>query len=277
MSPSEASRIMDPDLQTFSTRPIQVSSETIGGGHPLVLLAGPGAIETERQASSLAEKLVEAARDADVPFIWTASVERAHPTFGFADGLEVLRGIRQRLAVPVATEVYEIDQVGAAAEVVDLLQIPGDLSRRVELVVEAARTGKPVNIVKGPRLSTEDSLHLVEQATGAGNWNVILTERGTSIGDDERLVVDFRGFAAMRESGFPLIFDASRSLRDGASERPFSEALALASVAVGVDGVLLIVHEDGGSATGSFDSCPLSLLPKLLRRLKRIEPSQETL
>jgi 2-dehydro-3-deoxyphosphooctonate aldolase (KDO 8-P synthase) len=257
------------------TRPIQVGSVTIGGGHPFVLLAGPALLEGAGNPLALAEKLVALTRELDVPFIFKSTSAREDPrSADFATTLSILREIRSRFAIPVSVELREREQVAQGAETANLLHIPGDLSRQTDLLSAAAGTGRPVSIEKGPFLAPWDAVHILEKVSSVGNWNVMITECGSSFGYDRR-VVDFPGFSVMRETGFPLLLDVSRSFSapslDARPGRGLEGGLAEAALAVGVDGVSLVVHDNDTEPVGRASSCSIEDLPARLRRLKQIE------
>jgi len=262
--------------------PIRMGDIVIGGGTPFVLIAGPCVIESERHASELAARLTELTRRLQVPFIFKASYDKANRTSGRSfrgpgldEGLRVLAGIKARLGVPILTDVHEPSHARAAAEVVDVLQIPAFLSRQTDLLVAAAKTGRVVNIKKGQFLAPDDVRHAVAKVIDAGNPRVIVTERGTSFGY-HNLVVDMRAFPIMRrEAGLPVVFDVTHSLQlpgggDGvtAGLAQYIEPLASAGVAAGVDGVFLEVHEEPSRAkSDAQNALPLDRLEPLLRRL----------
>jgi len=262
--------------------PIRMGDIVIGGGTPFVLIAGPCVIESERHASELAARLTELTRRLQVPFIFKASYDKANRTSGRAfrgpgldEGLRVLAGIKARLRVPILTDVHEPSHARAAAEVVDVLQIPAFLSRQTDLLVAAAKTGRVINIKKGQFLAPDDVRHAVAKVIDAGNPRVIVTERGTSFGY-HNLVVDMRAFPIMRrEAGLPVVFDVTHSLQlpgggDGvtAGLAQYIEPLASAGVAAGVDGVFLEVHEEPSRAkSDAQNALPLDRLEPLLRRL----------
>jgi 2-dehydro-3-deoxyphosphooctonate aldolase (KDO 8-P synthase) len=256
-----------------------------GGGSPFVLIAGPCVIESEAHATNLAAQLVDITARVGVPFIFKASYDKANRTSGrsfrgpgLEDGLRVLASIKTRFDVPLLTDIHEADQAGAAADVVDVLQIPAFLSRQTDLIVAAARTGRVVNIKKGQFLAPDDVGHAVAKVVDAGNSRVIVTERGTSFGYHD-LVVDMRGFPIMRAQGFPVVFDVTHSLQlpgggDGvtAGLGQYIEPLAAAGVAAGVDGVFLEVHEDPSRArSDAQNALRLERLEPLLRRLMAID------
>jgi 2-dehydro-3-deoxyphosphooctonate aldolase (KDO 8-P synthase) len=193
------------------TRPIQVGSATIGGGHPFVLLGGPALVDGRGDPFAVAERLDTLTRELDVPFIFKSAAPGDLDPTEFEKSVSLLREIRSRFAIPVCVELRDTGQVDRGAEAANLLHIPSDLCRQTDLLGAAARTGRPVSIEKGPFLAPWDAVHILEKVSSVGNWNVMLIECGSSFGYDRR-VVDFPGFEVMREAGFPFLFDASRSL-----------------------------------------------------------------
>jgi 2-dehydro-3-deoxyphosphooctonate aldolase (KDO 8-P synthase) len=265
--------------------PVTIGEIAIGGGRPLVLIAGPCVIESESHAGEIAARLVASTRRLGVPFIFKASFDKANRTAGTSfrgpgldEGLRVLAGIKSKYDVPILTDVHEPSQAGAAAEVADVLQIPAFLSRQTDLIVAAAKTGRVVNIKKGQFLAPDDVRHAVAKAVAAGNSRVIVTERGTSFGY-HNLVVDMRAFPMMRALGVPVVFDVTHSLQlpgggDGvtAGQAEYIEPLASAGVAAGVDGVFLEVHDNPSRAkSDAQNALSLDRLEPLLRRLMAID------
>jgi 2-dehydro-3-deoxyphosphooctonate aldolase (KDO 8-P synthase) len=258
------------------TRAVRVGPVTVGGGHPLVLIGGPCAIEDEKHALMTAERLAAIAADHGVPFIYKSSYDKANRSSlggyrgpGLREGLRILRRVRERVGVPVLSDVHQVEEVGPAAEVLDVLQIPAFLCRQTDLLVAAARTGRPVNVKKGQFLAPDDMRHVVAKLVDSGNPNVLLTERGTTFGY-HNLVVDMRGLVQMRELGYPVVFDATHSVQlPGAAgdrsggERRYVPALARAAVAVGVDALFMEMHEDPDRTLA--DGRPLSDGPNMLR------------
>jgi 2-dehydro-3-deoxyphosphooctonate aldolase (KDO 8-P synthase) len=211
-----------------------------------------------------------------VPFIYKSSYDKANRSSiegyrgpGLDEGLRILRRVREAVGVPVLSDVHDVSEVAAAADVLDVLQIPAFLARQTDLVLAAARTGKPVNIKKPQFVAPEDMGQVVAKARSTGNEAIVLTERGTSFGY-HNLVVDMRGLVRMREFGCPLVFDATHSVqlpgargdRSG-GERRFVPALARAAVAVGVDALFMEMHEDPDRTLP--DGRPLSDGPNMLR------------
>lgn len=224
----------------------------LGGGGPLALIAGPCVIENEEHVRSLAREI----RARVGTFLFKASFDKANRTSvsayrgpGLREGLRILAALRREERLPVLTDIHTPDQAGPAAEAADVIQIPAFLCRQTDLLVEAGRTGRAVNIKKGQFLAPEDLRHAVDKVLSTGNERVLVTERGTSFGY-HNLVVDLRGLVRMREWGWPVVFDATHSVQlpggagaasGGAPE--FIEPLARAAVAAGVDAVFAEVHE----------------------------------
>jgi 2-dehydro-3-deoxyphosphooctonate aldolase (KDO 8-P synthase) len=265
--------------------PVSLGDISIGGGRPFVLIAGPCVIESEQHATDLAGRLAEIARRTRVPFIFKASYDKANRTSGRSfrgpgldEGLRVLAGIKSRLHVPILTDIHEPAHAAAAADVVDVLQIPAFLSRQTDLLVAAAKTGRVVNIKKGQFLAPDDVKHAIAKVNVAGNDRVIITERGVSFGY-HNLVVDMRAFPMMRALGVPVVFDVTHSLQlpgggDGvtAGQAEFIEPLASAGVAAGVDGVFVEVHEEPSRAkSDAQNALRLDKVESLLRRLTAID------
>jgi 2-dehydro-3-deoxyphosphooctonate aldolase (KDO 8-P synthase) len=264
--------------------PIQFAGLTVGGGSPLLLIAGPCVIEGEAHAVDIALAVRDIARRAGVQYIFKASYDKANRTSGRSfrgpgidEGLRVLARVRDAAGVPILTDVHEPWQAARAAEVADVLQIPAFLVRQTDLVVAAAKSGRVVNLKKGQFLAPGDMRHAIEKVTAAGNRQVIVTERGFSFGYNN-LVVDMRVFPIMRRFGFPVVYDVTHSLQlpgagDGvtAGQAEFIEPLASAGVAAGVDGVFMEVHERPEQAkSDAQNALRLDLLEGLLDRLVRI-------
>jgi 2-dehydro-3-deoxyphosphooctonate aldolase (KDO 8-P synthase) len=259
-----------------TTRAVRVGGITIGGGAPLVLIGGPCAIENEKHALMTAERLAAIAAGHGVPFIYKSSYDKANRSSvgayrgpGLTEGLRILRRVREAVGVPVLSDVHQVTEIAPAAEVLDVLQIPAFLCRQTDLVLAAARTGKPVNVKKGQFLAPGDMKNVVDKVLSTGNKNVLLTERGTSFGY-HNLVVDMRGLADMRELGYPVVFDATHAVQlpGGAGdrsggERKYVPALARAAVAFGVDALFMEMHEDPDRTLE--DGRPLSDGPNMLR------------
>jgi len=264
--------------------PVRIGKFNAGAGQPLFLIAGPCVIESERHAFKMAERLSAAARKLGVPFIFKASYDKANRTSldsyrgpGLRRGLEILARIKKQYRVPVLTDVHEVSQVGPAAEVCDVLQIPAFLSRQTDLLVEAGRSGAVVNIKKGQFLSPWDIRHALRKVASTGNHRILVTERGTTFGYNN-LVVDLRGLAVMKDFGYPVILDVTHSLqlpggegRRSGGQPQFIETLARAGVAAGVDGVFLEVHDRPAQAlSDGANALPLGRVSPLVEKLRKL-------
>lgn len=256
--------------------------DVVLGGEALVLIAGPCVIEEEERVLRIASGLKEACAARGVPLIFKASFDKANRTSGgayrgpgLAEGLRILRRVRDALGLPVTTDVHEPGQAAVAAEVVDLLQVPAFLCRQTDLLRACAETGRPVNVKKGPFLAPEDLAHAIDKARGAGG--VAVTERGTTFGYHD-LVVDFRSLVRMRALGVPVVFDATHSTQRPAGlgaasggDRSLAPPLARAAVAVGVDAIFAEVHDDPAVARSDAASqLPLAAVPALLASLAAV-------
>jgi 2-dehydro-3-deoxyphosphooctonate aldolase (KDO 8-P synthase) len=233
----------------------------------------------------MAGAISDIARRVGIPYIFKASFDKANRTSGKSfrgpgldEGLRVLASIKARFGVPILTDIHEPAQAAAAADVVDVLQIPAFLCRQTDLLVAAAKTGRAVNIKKGQFLAPDDVKHAIAKVVDAGNPRVLLTERGTSFGY-HNLVVDMRAFPMMRAQGVPVVFDVTHSLQlpgggDGvtAGQSEYIVPLASAGVAAGVDGVFLEVHEEPARAkSDAQNALRLDALESLLQRLIAID------
>jgi 2-dehydro-3-deoxyphosphooctonate aldolase (KDO 8-P synthase) len=267
-----------------NVRQISAGSVVMGGGSPLVLIAGPCVIEGRAHALMIAESLAKIAQRVGIPFIFKASYDKANRTSllsfrgpGLEEGLKILSAVKTHVGVPILTDIHDASQAAAAAEVVDVLQIPAFLSRQTDLLVAAAKTGRTINIKKGQFLAPDDMKHAIAKVTGSGNAQVFVTERGFSFGY-HNLVVDMRAFPMLRSLGWPVVYDATHSLQlpgggDGvtAGQAEYIEPLAAAAVAAGVDGVFVEVHENPPEAkSDAQNALPLDRVEPLLRRLLRI-------
>jgi 2-dehydro-3-deoxyphosphooctonate aldolase (KDO 8-P synthase) len=267
------------------TETVPVGGVLFGGGRRFPLIAGPCVIENDQHPFVMAESIQAITASLGVPYVFKASWDKANRTSiegfrgpGLEHGLEILREVKRRFGVPVTTDVHEPHQAEKVAESVDLLQIPAFLSRQTDLLLACARTGRPVNVKKGQFLAPWDVNNAVEKMRSAGNPNVIVTERGACFGYNN-LVVDFRGFPIMRETGAPLVFDVTHSLqlpggagKSSSGQSRYIPELASAGVACGVDGIFMEVHDRPAEALSDGpNSCPLDVLPSVLKRLVAIE------
>ncbi len=271
---------------TNSTRSvIRVGNIPIGGGNPLVLIAGPCVVENREMILRSASGIRKAADAAGIPFIFKASYKKANRTSGASfrgldgdDALRILDEVRREMGIPVLTDVHSEAEVTAAAQAVDVLQIPAFLCRQTELLEAAGRSGKPVNIKKGQFLAPEDMRHQAEKVARTGNSNILLTERGTSFGY-HNLVVDMRSLVIMRESGYPVILDVTHSLQlpggndhSSGGQPEYIYPLARAGVAVGIDGVFIETHPEPSKALSDpATQLDLKLLEPLLKQIAAVD------
>lgn len=264
---------------------IQLQEVRIGGGAPLVLIAGPCVIESRKGCLELAKRLVQLAHEEEIPFIFKASYDKANRSSvdayrgpGLAAGLEVLDEVSATLKVPVLTDVHNAVDVAAAASVVDILQIPAFLCRQTDLLLAAGASGKPVNVKKGQFLAPWDMKNVAAKVASTGNKQIILTERGSSFGYNN-LVADMRSLLEMRELGYPVVFDATHSVqRPGgggtytAGDGKWAPYLARAAVAAGVDGVFIETHINPAKALSDKENAvPFKALRALWRQLRGID------
>jgi 2-dehydro-3-deoxyphosphooctonate aldolase (KDO 8-P synthase) len=264
----------------------QLANITVGGGE-LFLIAGPCVIESEEHTLRMARAVAEIARAAGVPAVFKASYDKANRTSlssfrgpGIREGLRILRRAGKESGLPVLTDVHSAEEAGHAGEVVDALQIPAFLCRQTDILVTAAKSGKPVNIKKGQFVAPGDMRHAVEKILQSGNKRAFVTERGASFGY-HNLVVDMRSIAIMQRFA-PVVFDATHSVQlpsagagdgDGGGavsggQPEFIPLLARAAVAAGCDGVFVEVHDNPAAAkSDGANALPLEKLPALLKEL----------
>lgn len=288
--------LLSDTMEDTRQKAFQVGRATFGDGR-LTIIAGPCVIESREHALMMARECASRARNAGLDFVYKSSFDKANRSsiksfrgLGMQEGLEVLLQVKTELGVSVLTDVHEVSQVAAVAEVVDVLQIPAFLSRQTDLVLEAARSGRAVNIKKGQFLAPLDARNIVDKARAVGCDRLLLTERGVSFGYNN-LVVDMRSFPIMREFGVPVVFDVTHSLQlpgglgyatGGQSE--YIEPLARAGVACGVDAVFMEVHDcperapsDGPNALPLERMEPLLVMLREIHELVKNRASQNTL
>src|SRR3954466_1318030 len=270
---------------------VDLGTVRFGNRLPLALIAGPCAMESRAHALEIASALKETTEKLGLGLVYKSSFDKANRTsaasargIGIGPALAVFAEIKERLGLPVTTDVHEIEQCAAVAEVVDILQIPAFLCRQTDLLVAAARTGRVVNVKKGQFLAPWDMANVARKITDAGNPKVMVTERGASFGYNT-LVSDMRALPIMAETtGAPVIFDAPHSVQQpggkgtsSGGERRFVPVLARAAVAVGVAGVFIETHEDPEKAPSDGPNMvPLREMESLLRELQefdRLAPS----
>jgi len=267
-------------------KPVKIArGVTAGGATPLFLIAGPCVIESEEKALALARKIKAVCAGLKLPFIFKASFDKANRSSlgsyrgpGIAQGLAVLERVKKELEVPVLSDVHEANQVARAAEVLDVIQIPAFLCRQTDLIVAAARTGKPLNLKKGQFLSPQEMENAVEKARSQGNERILLTERGTFFGYNN-LVFDVRSIPLMKRWGFPVVIDASHIVqrpggrgKASGGEAEFIPLMVRTGVAAGADGLFIEVHESPEKALSDRDNALImNKLEDVLRSALRIK------
>ena len=269
---------------------VAVGNVRFGNALPLALIAGPCALESRAHALETAAALKEIATRAGIGLVYKTSFDKANRTsgqsargLGLDAALPIFAEIRQTTGLPVLTDVHEAGQCARVAQAVDVLQIPAFLCRQTDLLVAAAETGRAVNVKKGQFLAPWDMANVVAKITGAGNANVLVTERGASFGYNT-LVSDMRALPILARTGAPVIFDATHSVQQpggqGASsggEREFVPVLARAAVAVGVAGVFIETHQDPDKAPSDGPNMiPIKALEPLLQSLKQFDALAKT-
>jgi 2-dehydro-3-deoxyphosphooctonate aldolase (KDO 8-P synthase) len=265
--------------------PVSAGAVTFGTGHPLAFVLGPCVIESAAHVLDMALALDEVARKLGVPLVFKASFDKANRTSlgsfrgpGLHDGLRALAAVKSRTGLTLLTDIHEPGQAAAAAEVVDILQIPAFLSRQTDLLLAAAGTGRAVNVKKAQFLAPRDMRHVVGKLVEGGTSRILLTERGSSFGYHD-LVVDMRSLPMMRELGYPVVFDVTHSLQlpgagDGVTMglAEYITPLAGAGVAAGVDAVFMEVHEDPARAkSDAANALRLDEVESLVRRLVAVD------
>lgn len=245
----------------MSARLVKVGNVSIGAAKPVVLIAGPCVIESEKSALRHAEKIKKVCDKLKIGFIFKSSYDKANRTSltsfrgpGLNEGLKILAKIKRELGLSVLSDVHNVEEAKAAGEILDCLQIPAFLSRQTDLAVAVAKTGKAVNIKKGQFLAPWNMEEAIRKVEASGNRRILLTERGVSFGYNN-LVVDFRSLNIMRRLGYPVIFDATHSVQlpgakgiSSSGEKQYVEALSRAAVAFGCDALFLEVHENPSQA-----------------------------
>lgn len=264
---------------------VRVGSISIGGEHPLVLIAGPCVIESEELVMQTARKLKEIASRVGMPLIFKSSYDKANRSSidsyrgpGLREGLAILQRVKQELGIPVLSDVHETHQIEAAADILDVIQIPAFLCRQTDLLVAAGRSGRTVNIKKGQFMAPQDMDAAARKVETAGDSHVMITERGTTFGY-HNLVVDMRSLGNIRETGRPVIFDATHSVQLPAAqgtasggERKFIPLLARAATAAGIDGLFMEVHPEPDKALCDGPNMwPLDRLEPLLKQVKAVD------
>ena len=264
---------------------IKLNDFIIGNNTGFVLIAGPCVLENEASAMDVAQYLQKLTAKLKIPFVFKASYDKANRTSissyrgpGLKEGLAILKHIKEKLDLPLLSDVHRFEEIDDAAKILDVLQVPAFLCRQTDFVMEVAKKAKIINIKKGQFLAPWDVVNIITKIRAAGNEKILLTERGTSFGYNN-LVFDVRSLPIMRETGNPVIFDATHAVQlpGGAGtasggERNMVPYLARAAVAAGVDGIFLEVHRDPEKALcDGSNSLYLDSLEELLTMLKRID------
>jgi len=260
---------------------------SIGSDQPLALIAGPCVIESEDFTLKMASEIAKICDRLQIPFIFKSSFDKANRTSvnsfrgqPLADGLRILQRVKDKIGVPVLTDIHESSQAAEVAEVVDVLQIPAFLCRQTDLLLAAAATGKTINVKKGQFLAPWDMKNVVKKLETGGAQNILLTERGTCFGYNT-LVVDFRSLPQMRELGYPVVFDATHRVQmpggqgdKSGGQRQFVPYLVRAAAAVGIDALFMEVHENPDIALSDGPNMiPLADLEGILKQVISIRQS----
>jgi len=263
---------------------VNVRNLAIGQRQPLAFIAGPCVIETHESCLKLADKLKTIFQKNKLPFIFKASYDKANRTSGNSyrgpgvkEGIKILADIKKRLDLPILSDVHSEEEIPIVSETLDIIQIPAFLCRQTDLILAAAKTGKPINIKKGQFLAPWDMKAVVEKVRSTGNEQILLTERGTCFGYNN-LVSDMRSLVIMRELGYPVIYDATHSVQlpggqgnVSGGERNMVMPLARAAVATGCDGLFLEVHENPEKAlSDAATMLSIEALPNLLEQVLEI-------
>ena len=264
---------------------VKLNSHTIGGEAGFILMAGPCVLENEAAAMDIAAYLKNLTDRLEIPFVFKASYDKANRTSvaayrgpGARAGLKILKNIREKIGVPVLSDVHRFEEIEEAAGVLDVMQVPAFLCRQTDFVVEVAKRAKIVNVKKGQFLAPWDVANIIGKIQSAGNENILITERGASFGYNN-LVFDVRALPIMRAMGYPVIFDATHSVQlpggmgtSSGGQRDMVPYLARAAVAAGVDGIFMEVHPDPEKALcDGANSLYLHSLEELLTTLKKID------
>ncbi|HSQ78182.1 MAG TPA: 3-deoxy-8-phosphooctulonate synthase [Nitrospirota bacterium] len=267
------------------TREIRFKNITIGGNNPFVLIAGPCVIESEKATLEAATRLKQMTAELGIPFIFKSSFDKANRSSaksyrgpGLREGLRILGRVGRELGLPLLSDVHRFEEIGPAAEVLDILQIPAFLCRQTDFITDVAKSGRVVNIKKGQFLAPWDIKNAAEKASSTGNDKIIITERGVSFGYNN-LVADMRALPIMRDLGYPVVFDATHSVQlpgaggvASSGDRKFVPHLTRAATAAGIDALFMEVHAcpdkalcDGPNMLG------LDELPALLKQVQQID------
>jgi 2-dehydro-3-deoxyphosphooctonate aldolase (KDO 8-P synthase) len=269
----------------MKVKSVKIGDVEIGKARPLVLIAGPCVIESGESSFQHARRIKEIAEKKNMPFIFKSSYDKANRSSvdsyrgpGLKKGLEVLKKIKKELGVPVLSDVHCVEEVDAAAEVLDCIQIPAFLCRQTDLILKAAGTGKPVNVKKGQFMSPAEMENVVKKIESAGNCSILLTERGTTFGYNT-LVNDFRSVIVMGDIGYPVVYDATHSVQmpggrgdSSGGESRYVLPLSMAAVACGADALFIEVHESPQKALSDGPNMlELEKLEDFIVQMKKVE------
>ncbi|MEE8329746.1 MAG: 3-deoxy-8-phosphooctulonate synthase, partial [Thermodesulfovibrionia bacterium] len=259
-------------------------SVALGNKNPVVLIAGPCVIENEESTLKTAERLKKISEELKIPLVFKSSYDKSNRTSinsyrgpGIKKGLNILEKVKKETSLPVLSDIHSVSEVSHAAEVLDMLQIPAFLCRQTDLIIAAAKTGRPINVKKGQFLAPHDVKNIIDKILSTGNNNITITERGVSFGYNN-LVVDMRSIPIMQGFGFPVVFDATHSVQlpggrgnTSGGQREFVAPLARAAVSVGCDAVFLEVHEFPDKAfSDGPNMLSIDKFSSLIRKLKEI-------
>ncbi|ODS30421.1 MAG: 2-dehydro-3-deoxyphosphooctonate aldolase [Candidatus Scalindua rubra] len=262
---------------------VKIGDIIFGERQPLVLIAGPCVIETEEGCCRIAEKIKDVTNKLEIPFIFKASYDKANRTSiksyrgpGVERGIKILSKIKEQIGVPVLSDVHCRSEIDVVKEVLDVIQIPAFLCRQTDLLLHAAKTGKPINVKKGQFLAPWDVKNIAEKILSTDNKNIIFTERGTMFGYNN-LITDMRSIVIIREMGYPVVYDATHSVQipggkgsASGGQREMIEPLTSAAVAAGCDGLFVETHEEPEKAmSDSASMLPLSQLLPLIKKGKK--------
>jgi len=267
------------------TRVITLNNIKIGGNNPFVLIAGPCVIESEATTLEAAERLKRITSDLGIPFIFKSSYDKANRSSvksyrgpGLKEGLRILARVKKELELPLLSDIHRFEEIGPAAAVLDVIQVPAFLSRQTDLLVEVAKTNRVVNIKKGQFLAPWDIKNAAEKASSTGNNNILITERGVCFGYNN-LVVDMRSLPIIRSMGYPIVFDATHSVQlpgaggnASSGDRQYVPHLTRAAAAVGIDALFMEVHAcpDKALCDGP-NMLSIEELPALMKQAQEID------
>jgi 2-dehydro-3-deoxyphosphooctonate aldolase (KDO 8-P synthase) len=264
---------------------VRVNNIAIGAKAPFVLIAGPCVIESRELTFKIAADIKKIAQRAKVPFIFKASYDKANRTSiqsfrgpGVTKGLEILQEVKDKIKVPVLSDVHSVEEIGLAAAVLDIIQIPAFLCRQTDLLIAAGLSGKVVNVKKGQFLAPQDMTQVIKKIESTGNKNILLTERGVSFGY-HNLVSDFRSLSILRQTGYPVVFDATHSVQEpgglgnaSGGNSKYIPLLSRCALAAGADAIFMEVHPNPKKALSDGPNMlELNKLEKLLHDLKAID------